>query len=111
MFDIFKANKEINNTKSAQIKPSVNTNQSFLMSVMDVFTITGRGTVVVGKVEDGGIGLNEEVKISRTGRTTTVSGIEMFRKQLDYAQAGDEIGLLLRDISREEIQSGDIITK
>ena len=113
MFNIFKANKEINkpNAEPIQPKSTFNKNQEFLMPVEDVFVITGRGTVVVGKVEAGEIRLNEEVKISRTGRKTTVSGIEMFRKQLDYAKTDDELGLLLRDISRNEIQRGDVITK
>ena len=86
---------------------------SFFMQVEDVFTITGRGTVVTGRVERGNLKINDEVDIlsSAGSRRTTVSGIEMFRKSLDYAQAGDNVGILLSDINRDEINRGDSIVK
>mgnify|MGYP003289952377 CR=1 FL=1 len=91
---------------------SVN-NYNFLMHVEDVFTITGRGTVVTGHVESGNVHLNDEVDIicSAGMRKSTVTGIEMFRKSLDYAQTGDNVGILLSSINRDEIQRGDKIIK
>ena len=83
------------------------------MSIEDVFTITGRGTVVTGRVERGQLKLNDEVEIVGLHDTkkTVVTGIEMFRKQLDYAEAGDNAGVLLRGISREEVQRGQVLAK
>ncbi len=86
----------------------------FLMPVEDVMTITGRGTVATGRVERGQIKLNEEVEIvglSDESRKTVVTGIEMFRKLLDYAEAGDNIGALLRGIARDEIKRGQVLAK
>ena len=85
----------------------------FLMSIEDVFTITGRGTVVTGRVERGTLKLNDEVEIVgiRDTQKTVVTGIEMFRKQLDYAQAGDNTGVLLRGISREQVERGQVLAK
>ena len=85
----------------------------FLMSIEDVFTITGRGTVVTGRVERGQLKLNDEVEIVgiRDTKKTVVTGIEMFRKQLDYAEAGDNAGVLLRGISREEVERGQVLAK
>jgi elongation factor Tu len=85
----------------------------FLMSIEDVFTITGRGTVVTGRVERGQLKLNEEVEIVglKPTKKTVVTGIEMFRKQLDYAEAGDNAGVLLRGISREDVERGQILCK
>ena len=85
----------------------------FLMSIEDVFTITGRGTVVTGRVERGQLKLNDEVEIVgiRPTQKTVVTGIEMFRKQLDYAEAGDNAGVLLRGISREEVERGQVLAK
>ena len=85
----------------------------FLMSIEDVFTITGRGTVVTGRVERGQLKLNDEVEIVGIKETkkTVVTGIEMFRKQLDYAEAGDNAGVLLRGISREEVERGQVLAK
>jgi elongation factor Tu len=85
----------------------------FLMPVEDVFTITGRGTVVTGRVDRGTIKVNEPVEIVgiRPTRSTVVTGVEMFRKLLDYAQAGDNVGLLLRGVAREEVQRGQVIAK
>ena len=85
----------------------------FLMSVEDVFTITGRGTVATGRVERGILNLGNEVEIVgiRDTKKTVVTGIEMFRKLLDSAQAGDNIGALLRGVNRDEIQRGQVLAK
>ena len=85
----------------------------FLMPIEDVFTITGRGTVVTGRVERGTLNLNDEVEIVGLKETkkTVVTGIEMFRKQLDYAESGDNAGVLLRGISREEVERGQVLAK
>ena len=93
--------------------PERDTEKPFLMSIEDVFTITGRGTVVTGRVERGTLKLNEEVEIVGIKETqkTVVTGIEMFRKQLDYAEAGDNAGVLLRGISREQVQRGQVLAK
>ena len=93
--------------------PERDTDKPFLMSIEDVFTITGRGTVVTGRVERGTLKLNEEVEIVgiKDTRKTTVTGIEMFRKQLDFAQAGDNAGVLLRGISREDVERGQVLAK
>jgi elongation factor Tu len=87
--------------------------QPFLMPIEDIFTITGRGTVATGRVERGVLHLNEEVEIvgvKEETQKTTVTGIEMFRKLLDEAQAGDNIGALLRGIKREDIERGQVLT-
>ena len=94
--------------------PNRATDQPFLMPVEDVFTITGRGTVATGRVERGVLHLNEEVEIvgiKEEIQKTTVTGIEMFRKLLDEAQAGDNIGALLRGIKREQIERGQVLCK
>ena len=93
--------------------PVRDTDKPFLMSIEDVFTITGRGTVVTGRVERGTLKLNEEVEIVgiKDTRKTTVTGIEMFRKQLDYAQAGDNAGVLLRGITRDQVERGQVLAK
>ncbi len=86
----------------------------FLMPVEDVFTITGRGTVATGRVERGQLNTSDEVEIvglSEEKKKTVVTGIEMFRKILDYAEAGDNIGALLRGIQRTEIERGQVICK
>ncbi|MEY2826659.1 MAG: hypothetical protein RLZZ122_1023 [Actinomycetota bacterium] len=85
----------------------------FLMPVEDVFTITGRGTVITGKIERGKINVNDEVEIVgiRDKQKTTVTGIEMFRKLLDYAEAGENVGLLLRGTKREEVERGQVVVK
>ena len=86
----------------------------FLMPVEDVFTISGRGTVATGRVERGRLNLSEEVEIiglTDERRKTVVTGIEMFRKMLDYAEAGDNIGALLRGVSRDEIERGQVLCK
>ena len=83
------------------------------MAVEDVFTITGRGTVATGRVERGELHLNDEVEIIGIKDTskTVVTGIEMFRKTLDYAQAGDNIGALLRGVNRDQIERGQVLAK
>ena len=93
--------------------PERDTDKPFLMSIEDVFTITGRGTVVTGRVERGELKLNEEVEIVgiKDTRKTTVTGIEMFRKQLDFAQAGDNAGVLLRGVTRDEVERGQVLAK
>ena len=93
--------------------PERDNDKPFLMSIEDVFTITGRGTVVTGRVERGTLKLNEEVEIVgiKDTRKTTVTGIEMFRKQLGFAQAGDNAGVLLRGITRDEVERGQVLAK
>jgi elongation factor Tu len=93
--------------------PTREVDKPFLMSVEDVFTITGRGTVATGRVERGTLKLSEEVEIIglKDTKKTVVTGIEMFRKLLDSAQAGDNIGALLRGVNREEIERGQVLAK
>ncbi len=93
--------------------PVRDTDKPFLMPIEDVFTITGRGTVVTGRVERGQLKLNDEVEIVglKPTKKTVVTGIEMFRKQLDYAEAGDNAGVLLRGIAREEVERGQVLAK
>ena len=93
--------------------PERDNDKPFLMSIEDVFTITGRGTVVTGRVERGKLNLNDEVEIVgiKDTQKTVVTGIEMFRKQLDYAEAGDNAGVLLRGISREDVERGQVLAK
>ncbi len=94
--------------------PVRETDKPFLMPVEDIFTITGRGTVATGRVERGQLNVNDEVEIlgiREKSQKTTVTGIEMFRKLLDSAEAGDNCGLLLRGIKREDIERGQIIAK
>ncbi|GDX22483.1 elongation factor Tu-1 [Actinomycetes bacterium] len=86
----------------------------FLMPVEDVFTITGRGTVVTGRIERGVVKVNEEVQIvgiRQDAQTTTVTGVEMFRKLLDEGQAGENVGLLLRGLKREDVERGQVVCK
>ena len=94
--------------------PKRDTEKPFLMPVEDVFTITGRGTVATGRVERGCLHMNEEVEvlgIRDAVKKTTVTGIEMFRKLLDEAVAGDNIGVLLRGVKREEVERGQVVAK
>ncbi len=94
--------------------PQRDTDKPFLMPVEDVFTITGRGTVATGRVERGVLHLNDEVEIvgiKEETKKTVVTGIEMFRKMLDEAQAGDNIGALLRGVQRTEIERGQVLSK
>ena len=94
--------------------PERATDQPFLMPIEDIFTITGRGTVVTGRVERGRLNVNEDVEligIQEKSQTTTVTGIEMFRKMMDYTEAGDNCGLLLRGTKREEVERGQVCIK
>ncbi len=93
--------------------PIRDTEKPFLMPVEDVFSITGRGTVATGKIECGVVNVNEEVEIIGFGlkKKTVCTGVEMFRKLLDQGQAGDNVGLLLRGVGKEEIQRGMVIVK
>jgi elongation factor Tu len=94
-------------------EPKRETDKPFLMPVEDVFTITGRGTVITGKIERGTVNVNDEVEIVgiRDKQKTTVTGIEMFRKLLDYAEAGENVGLLLRGTKREDVERGQVVCK
>lgn len=91
--------------------PERDSDKPFMMPVEDVFSITGRGTVATGRVERGQIKVGEEVEIIGLHETskTTVTGVEMFRKLLDYAEAGDNIGALLRGVAREDVQRGQVL--
>ena len=93
--------------------PERDNDKPFLMSIEDVFTITGRGTVVTGRVERGQLKLNDEVEIVglKPTKKTVVTGIEMFRKQLDFAEAGDNAGVLLRGVDRSEVERGQVLAK
>ena len=93
--------------------PARDADKPFLMAVEDVFTITGRGTVATGRVERGILKLGEEVEIVgiHDSKKTVVTGIEMFRKLLDFAEAGDNIGALLRGVNRDEVQRGQVLAK
>ncbi|RKJ17372.1 elongation factor Tu, partial [Butyricicoccus sp. 1XD8-22] len=94
--------------------PTRETDKPFMMPVEDVFSITGRGTVATGRVERGQVKVGEEVEIiglAEESKKTTVTGVEMFRKLLDYAEAGDNIGALLRGVAREDIQRGQVLAK
>ena len=93
--------------------PTRDTDKPFLMRVEDVFTITGRGTVATGRVERGQLNLNDPLEIVGIHETknTVATGIEMFRKLLDYAESGDNVGVLLRGVNREEIQRGQVLAK
>jgi elongation factor Tu len=95
-------------------EPVRDTEKPFLMPIEDVFTITGRGTVVTGRIERGIVNVNESVEIvgiKETVQTTTVTGVEMFRKLLDSGMAGDNVGLLIRGIKREEVERGQVVCK
>ena len=94
--------------------PEREIDKPFLMPIEDVFTITGRGTVVTGRVERGKVKVSEEVEIvgiKEKSMKTTVTGVEMFRKLLDYGEAGDNVGLLLRGIKREDVERGQVVIK
>ncbi len=94
--------------------PERELDKPFLMPIEDIFTITGRGTVVTGRVERGSLNVNEDVEIigiQDKSISTTVTGIEMFRKMMDYTEAGDNCGLLLRGTKREEVERGQVVIK
>src|SRR5690606_3892014 len=94
-------------------QPERPVDQPFLMPIEDVFSISGRGTVVTGRVERGIVKVGEEVEIVgiRPTSKTTVTGVEMFRKLLDQGQAGDNIGALLRGVDREGVERGQVLCK
>lgn len=95
-------------------EPVRDTDKEFMMPVEDVFSITGRGTVATGRVERGVLRVNDEVEIvglTEETKKTVCTGVEMFRKLLDYAEAGDNIGALLRGVSREDIERGQVLAK
>ena len=93
--------------------PKRDVDKPFLLAIEDVITITGRGTVVTGRVERGMVKMGEEVEIVgiRETRKSVVTGIEMFRKQLDFAEAGDNAGILLRGVNRDEVVRGQVLAK
>ena len=94
--------------------PERDKDKPFLMPIEDVFTITGRGTVVTGRVERGQVKVGDQVQIvglMDESKSTVVTGVEMFRKLLDYAEAGDNIGCLLRGIDRKEVERGQVLAK
>ena len=107
--------KELMDAVDAYIPtPDRKADMAFLMPVEDVFTITGRGTVATGRVERGQLNLGDKVEIvglQEESRETTVTGIEMFRKLLDYAEAGDNVGTLLRGVDKKEIERGQVLAK
>ncbi|MBT61754.1 MAG: elongation factor Tu, partial [Puniceicoccaceae bacterium] len=94
-------------------EPAREIDKPLLMSVEDVFSITGRGTVATGRIERGVVKVGEEIEIVGMGDTqkTTVTGVEMFRKQLDQGMAGDNVGILLRGIDKDAIERGQVIAK
>ncbi|HLQ74500.1 MAG TPA: elongation factor Tu [Alloiococcus sp.] len=106
--NILKLMEEVDNYIPA---PDRDADKDFLMPVEDVFSITGRGTVATGRVEQGQVKVGDEVEIVgiKDTASTTVTGVEMFRKLLDYAEAGDNIGALLRGLSREDIERGQVL--
>ena len=94
--------------------PERDKEQPFLMPIEDVMTITGRGTVVTGRVERGKLNTSDEVEIvglSKESKKSVVTGIEMFRKTLSYSEAGDNVGVLLRGINREDVERGQVLCK
>jgi elongation factor Tu len=104
----------MNAVDTAIPEPQRDIDKPFLMPVEDVFTITGRGTVVTGRVERGTLNVNEEIEIvgiKEASTKTTVTGVEMFRKLLDEARAGENVGLLLRGTKREDVERGQVICK
>jgi elongation factor Tu len=113
--EVYKPMKELMDAVDSYIPtPERPVDQPFLMPIEDVFTITGRGTVVTGRVERGVVKLSDEIEIvglSNESKKTVVTGVEMFRKLLDQAEAGDNIGVLLRGINRDEIERGQVLAK
>jgi elongation factor Tu len=93
--------------------PERSTDKDYLMPVEDVFSISGRGTVVTGAISQGTVNLGDEIEIVglKETQTTTVTGIEMFRKEMDYAEAGDNAGILLRGIKKEDVERGQVLVK
>lgn len=107
-------NEDISSNVAEGSNTTYDENVDFLFKIEDVFTISGRGTVVTGTVEKGTINLNDEVQIIESNKeilTTTVTGIELFRKTQDYATVGDNASLLLKDVSRDQVKRGQILVK
>ncbi len=117
LFDFIFGKKEMNVTGNTmnemeRINNNANlSNESFKFEITDVFTITGKGTVVTGTVLSGMVKVGDYVMLEGIGKGSVVAGIEMFRKTLDTALAGDNAGLLVRDFNRDELQRGDILYK
>ena len=120
IFDIFKrkqmdmqTTQHMENIEQQPVQNSipVNINGNFIMEIDDVFYISGRGTVATGRVLKGRVDVNDVVQISELGISTTVAGVEQFRKSLGYAQEGDTAGLLLREVSRDQISRGMHLVK
>ena len=120
LFDLLFGKREMDVTGSVNKgEDTVKRDESFLkvgsvefeMEVEDVFSIIGRGTVVTGKVSSGTINVGDEVLIFNNGISTKVTGIEMFRKQCDNATVGDNVGILLNDVSRDDVERGFLIIK
>ncbi len=112
--DVYKPIVELMDAVDAHVpEPTRDLDKPLLMSVEDVFTISGRGTVATGRIERGIVNTGEEIEIVgiRDTQKTTVTGVEMFRKTLDQGQAGDNVGLLLRGLKREELERGQVICK
>lgn len=102
------------NSEITNIDTDYKEKATFLMTIEDVFSITGRGTVVTGRIEKGTINVNDSVKIiglNGETRTTTVVGIETLRENLDSATVGDNVGLLLKNIKKDEVESGQVLVK
>lgn len=110
---LFRKEEVIGGEENSIDATNINLDGDFLLTVQDVFTITGRGTVVTGQVERGSIKVGDSVRIkdSVTGeiKISVVSGIEMFRKLLNTANAGDNVGILLRGMKRDDVSKGDIL--
>ncbi len=109
-----KAIEELMNAVDEKIPtPKRDLDKPFLMPIEDVFSIKGRGTVVTGRIERGVVKVNEEIEIVgiKQAKKTTVTGVEMFRKELDQGQAGDNVGLLLRGIEKDDIERGQVLAK
>ena len=117
LFDFFKPKNimveqdNVQPVQSIQDVPMQSSTGSFELTIEDVFSITGRGTVITGRVSSGTIRVGDEVTISPSGIRTTVTGIEQFRKSLDYAEAGDNIGMVLSGVSRDQVQRGNTIVR
>lgn len=113
--DVYKPILELMDEVDSYIPtPERDSDKPFLMPIEDVMTITGRGTVVTGRVERGTVNLSEEVEIvglSKESKKSTITGIEMFRKLLDFAEGGDNVGILLRGINREDVKRGQVLCK
>ena len=119
LFDLLFGKREMDVTAKNESELPVNKDESFIkagtvkfeLEVEDVFSIVGRGTIVTGRVTSGSVSVGDEVLIFNNGIKTQVTGIEMFRKQCDTATEGDNVGILLRGISRDDVERGFLIIK